>query len=107
MEKIVICDDSADYDVEATAYFFVLNKGKWKSLHSGGFSDPKTLEFLSSGKTGDFDIIIYSGEKKDSDGEKISFTGLWKFAEKFYTQTECRETKDDVEKIIPCPKLFN
>lgn len=104
MEKIVVCDDSADYDVEPTAYFFILKDKQWVSLHSGGFGSPKKLELLSSDKKNEFDIIGYGGERKDSDGKIIKFTGYWHVENGQYKRFECRETKENVEKTVPCQK---
>lgn len=104
MEKVVICDDSADYDVEPTAYFFILNNKRWASLHSGGFGSPKKLELFSSEKKDEFDIIGYSGERKDTNGKIIKFTGYWRVENGQYEKFECRELKENIERTVPCQK---
>jgi hypothetical protein len=102
-EKIVITDDSANHDVSPTAYIFMMENGKWKSLHKGGFGYPKKLEFLASGETGKFDVINYGGERPDGEGSTIKFIGLWRIEKGQYERYECREVKKGVESIIPCP----
>jgi len=103
-EKIVICDDSAEYDVEPTAYLFILKDSQWVNLHSGGFGSPGKLELLSTANTSEFDIIGYGGERKDVDGKTIKFTGYWRVEDGQYKRFECRETKESVEKTVPCQK---
>ncbi len=103
-EKIVVCDDGADYDVEPTAYFFTLKDKKWSSLQSGSFGSPKTLELLSDGEKNQFAVIGYGGERKDADGKMIKFVGYWRVEDGQYKRFECRETKESVEKIVPCEK---
>lgn len=104
-EKVVVTDDSADYDVSRMAYFFALNNGKWSILQTGIFGSPENLEFISNGKSGEFDIIGYGGERPDEDGKPIKFMGYWRIKNgKYDERFECRETRKGIEKVIPCPE---